>query len=147
MSSKNTNKGFTLIELVIVLAIAALIIAGILLAVRGAQQSRRDSQRRSDAGAMGALVEESAGNHGGNYPAQAGGATVAAFNAALTQKFPTAPDGNAYTFSTAANAAMTAATACPAPVLNTVNVRTNGTRNWMVCVGLESGDVFRATNF
>ena len=68
MSTRNSKKGFTLIELVIVLAIAALIIVGILLAVNGAQKSRRDSQRKSDLARVLANVETWESNNGGKPP-------------------------------------------------------------------------------
>jgi prepilin-type N-terminal cleavage/methylation domain-containing protein len=63
------SKGFTLIEIVIVLAIAGLIFVIVFLAVQQAQRSRRDTQRRSDAARLAAAVETYAGNNGGNYPA------------------------------------------------------------------------------
>lgn len=63
---KHQSKGFTLIELVIVLAIAALIIAAILLAVGGAQRSQRDSARKSLAGRLSSSVQNYASNHNGD---------------------------------------------------------------------------------
>jgi prepilin-type N-terminal cleavage/methylation domain-containing protein len=78
--STKKQKGFTLIELVIVLAIAALILAGILIAVSGAQRSRRDAQRKTDAGEMLANAETYASNHGGI----ATGVTVALVQQNLT---------------------------------------------------------------
>src|SRR4051812_20141168 len=62
------NKGFTLIELVIVLAIAALILAGVLIAVSGAQKSRRDTQRKDDASKIASYLEQYASNNSGSYP-------------------------------------------------------------------------------
>lgn len=69
MLKTKRNEGFTLIELVIVLAIAALILAGVLIAVSGAQQNRRDTQRKSDASTYSAALENWASNHNGAYPA------------------------------------------------------------------------------
>lgn len=48
MKLRKSQRGFTLVEIVIVLAIGALILAGVLIAVLGAQQSRRDDQRKKD---------------------------------------------------------------------------------------------------
>jgi prepilin-type N-terminal cleavage/methylation domain-containing protein len=42
------EKGFTLIEIVLVLAIAGLLLVIVFLAVSGAQKSRRDTQRKND---------------------------------------------------------------------------------------------------
>ena len=46
---KLSNKGFTLIEIVIVLAIAALIMVIVFLAVQGAQRSQRDTATKNNA--------------------------------------------------------------------------------------------------
>lgn len=62
------DKGFTLIEVVIVIAIAAALIAIVLLAVGGAQKSRRDTTRANNVGKLAAQMEQYASNSGGNYP-------------------------------------------------------------------------------
>jgi prepilin-type N-terminal cleavage/methylation domain-containing protein len=69
MSHIIKEKGFTLIELVIVLAIAALILAGVLVAVTGAQTARRDTQRKNDVSTVAAYLEQIASNNAGAYPA------------------------------------------------------------------------------
>lgn len=63
------EKGFTIIEVVLVLAIAGLIFLIVFLALPQLQRSRRDTQRRNDAGRMLASLESYAGNNNGNYPA------------------------------------------------------------------------------
>jgi len=60
--------GFTLIEVVLVLAIGALIILMALLAFAGAQRSRRDTARVNLVGTMQAAIEQSASNTSGIYP-------------------------------------------------------------------------------
>jgi prepilin-type N-terminal cleavage/methylation domain-containing protein len=62
------SKGFTLIEIVIVLAIAGLIFVIVFLAVQQAQKARRDTQRRADASRYLAAAEQYAGNNNGDYP-------------------------------------------------------------------------------
>jgi prepilin-type N-terminal cleavage/methylation domain-containing protein len=62
------SKGFTLIEIVLVLAIAGLIMVIVFLAVAGAQAARRDTQRKSDINRMRAAIEQSASNNGGVLP-------------------------------------------------------------------------------
>jgi len=64
-------KGFTLIELVIVLAIAALVLAAILLAVGGAQRSQRDTTTKNSAGRVGSALQNFASNNNGAMPAVA----------------------------------------------------------------------------
>lgn len=62
------TKGFTLIEIVIVLAIAGLIFVIVFLAVQQAQRSRRDTQRRSDASRAFAALKTYRGNNNGGIP-------------------------------------------------------------------------------
>lgn len=61
--------GFTLIEIVIVLAIAALIMVIVFLAVAGAQRSQRDNTNKAAAGQALAQAEQYLANSNGTYPA------------------------------------------------------------------------------
>lgn len=63
--------GFTLIEVVLVIAIGALIILMAILAFNGAQRSRRDTARANLAGTIQSAVEQAASNNSGTYPDQA----------------------------------------------------------------------------
>jgi prepilin-type N-terminal cleavage/methylation domain-containing protein len=63
------DEGFTLIEIVLVLAIAGLIMVIVFLAVVGAQRSRRDTQRKNDASRALAAMESCSSNNNGQYPA------------------------------------------------------------------------------
>lgn len=63
------ESGFTIIEVVLVLAIAGLIFLVVFLALPALQRSQRDSQRRSDLGRMLAQLETYASNNNGAYPA------------------------------------------------------------------------------
>lgn len=67
----NKSLGFTLIEVVIVLAIAGLIFVIVFLAVAGAQRGRRDTQRRSDMSRVAAAVNQWSGNNNGTIPTEA----------------------------------------------------------------------------
>lgn len=60
------KRGFTLIEVVIVLAIAALIMVVVFLAVTGAQRAQRDQARKDYANAGLAKIQEFAGNNSGS---------------------------------------------------------------------------------
>ena len=73
------EKGFTLIEIVLVLAIAGLLLVIVFLAVSGAQKSRRDSQRKSELGRIVSQNESSASNSNGLYPQMAGAPTWTTF--------------------------------------------------------------------
>lgn len=84
---RKQEKGFTIIEVLIVLAIAGLIMLVVFLAVPALQRNSRNSRRRSDAAKVLALVNEYVANHNGTLPTGFGaGATqvnLAAENFAL----------------------------------------------------------------
>ncbi len=63
-----SEKGFTIIEVVLVLAIAGLIFLIVFLALPQLQRSRRDTQRRNDVGRVLAELENYASNNNGIYP-------------------------------------------------------------------------------
>lgn len=69
--TKRNEQGFTIIEVVLVLAIAGLIFLVVFLALPQLQRSRRDNQRKSDAGRIVAALENYASNNNGTYPAEA----------------------------------------------------------------------------
>jgi prepilin-type N-terminal cleavage/methylation domain-containing protein len=75
---KSKASGFTLIEVVIVLAIAGLIMVVVFLAVGGAQRGRRDTERSNAAARLIAAAEQTMANNGGTVPANC--AAVLGFN-------------------------------------------------------------------
>ena len=93
------EKGFTLIEIVLVLAIAGLLLVIVFLAVQGAQRSRRDTQRKQDAARALASVESCSSNNAGLYPAAC---TTGLLNVPVGGGTPyfsgTDPNGPAYTY-------------------------------------------------
>lgn len=68
MKRQTNNKGFTIIEVVLVLAIAALIFLVVFLAVPALQRSQRDQQRRSDLGRLQTAIVNYTSNHQGSLP-------------------------------------------------------------------------------
>ena len=66
--SRRREEGFTIIEVVLVLAIAGLIFLIVFLALPQLQRSRRDTQRRSDLGRILAEMENYSTNNDGEYP-------------------------------------------------------------------------------
>jgi prepilin-type N-terminal cleavage/methylation domain-containing protein len=62
------NKGFTIIEVLIVLAIAGLILLIVFLAVPALQRNSRNTQRRNDVAALLAGATEFSNNNNGVYP-------------------------------------------------------------------------------
>lgn len=68
LDSKNQS-GFTIIEVVLVLAIAGLIFLVVFLALPQLQRSRRDTARRDQVGRIVASLTQNASNSGGDFPA------------------------------------------------------------------------------
>lgn len=66
--SKTNQKGFTIIEVVLVLAIAGLIFLMVFIALPALQRSQRDSQRRQDVSKVMAQIQSYQTNNRGNIP-------------------------------------------------------------------------------
>ena len=74
---KNTNlKGFTIIEVVLVLAIAGLIFLMVFIALPNMQRSQRDTARRNDYAALSSNITNYLTNNNGRLPSD--GKTLAA---------------------------------------------------------------------
>lgn len=69
---KTKSEGFTIIEVMIVLAIAALILLIVLLAVPALQRSSRNTQRKNDVAAVLSAVSNYISNNNGQLPQSAG---------------------------------------------------------------------------
>lgn len=70
MKKLNKNqKGFTIIEVLIVLAIAGLILLIVFLAVPALQRNSRNTQRKNDVQAALGSIQESTNNNNGTLPA------------------------------------------------------------------------------
>ena len=65
-------KGFTIIEVLIVLAIAGLILLIVFLAVPALQRSSRNTQRKNDASSIGGAIANYISNNGGTVPTKLG---------------------------------------------------------------------------
>ena len=64
----NTKQGFTIIEVVLVLAIAGLIFLMVFLALPALQRSQRNTQRRDDYAILSTYVTNYMTNHNGKLP-------------------------------------------------------------------------------
>lgn len=67
-SRRNSEGGFTIIEVLIVLAIAGLILLIVFLAVPALQRNSRNTQRKNDVSALLGAVNEFTSNHNGELP-------------------------------------------------------------------------------
>ena len=162
---KSLNKkeqGFTLIEIVIVLAIAAAIILMVFLAVTGVRKSQRDTQRRSDAGRMAATLEQYASNYGGAYPASTGdtagwfaGYVQGSFKAPAGASYSLAASGGGYASGWQSISTTPAIPTAAAAVVNGSNLNqvdlgtgttTTGSAIYSVCISGESTNWVCATS-
>jgi prepilin-type N-terminal cleavage/methylation domain-containing protein len=74
----NKQKGFTIVEVMIVLAIAGVIMLVVFLAVPALQRNSRNTTRRADVSHLGAVLSEWVGNHQGTILSKVNDSTVAA---------------------------------------------------------------------
>ena len=70
--NNKTKKGFTIIEVVLVLAIAGLIFLMVFVALPALQRSQRDTQRRDDMARFASQLNQYQSNNGGKVPDQGG---------------------------------------------------------------------------
>ena len=69
MNQTTTKKGFTIIEVVLVLAIAGLIFLMVFLALPALQRSQRDTQRKNDVSRLQAAINDYKSANRGKLPA------------------------------------------------------------------------------
>lgn len=98
MKTLTTHKksGFTIIEVVLVLAIAALIFLIVFLAVPTLQKNQRDTQRRSDMARMISQLQSYQSNHAGSVPAATNGTGAGEITSFIT-KYMASGSGTAFT--------------------------------------------------
>jgi len=97
MNVQQKTKGFTIIEVVLVLAIAGLIFLLIFLALPALQRNQRDQARRQDVGRLISAVQSYQSNNQGKRPSTVGGTGTATFPGTYLENFND-PSGTAYTF-------------------------------------------------
>lgn len=68
INNMNNKRGFTIIEVVLVLAIAGLIFLMVFIALPSLQRSQRDTQRRNDYSALSANMTQYMTNNNGSLP-------------------------------------------------------------------------------
>lgn len=87
---KRNENGFTIIEVVLVLAIAGLIFLAVFIALPALQKGQRDTQRRSDASEFMSQLQHYATNNNGRVPSSS--AALGTFVANYLRKGATAAD-------------------------------------------------------
>jgi prepilin-type N-terminal cleavage/methylation domain-containing protein len=131
----NTNaKGFTIIEVVLVLAIAGLIFLVVFLALPALQRSQRDTQRKSDLGKFMSQVTSFQSNSQGALPVAANWDTTfkTGYLTVNNQPFADPETGNTYTITQQA-------TFAPKPPVGNIYVYLNARCDPTVANGLSAG--------
>ncbi len=102
MNTQQTNKGFTIIEVVLVLAIAGLIFLMVFVALPALQRGQRDTQRRDDVSRVVSQLQSYATNNRGSLPDLSTAANRTSFSdnylKASAGEFNDPKTGSAYTF-------------------------------------------------
>lgn len=68
VQTKNNTKGFTIIEVVLVLAIAGLIFLMVFIALPALQRNQRDTARKNDVSSVAAAITNYSSNNRGTFP-------------------------------------------------------------------------------
>jgi prepilin-type N-terminal cleavage/methylation domain-containing protein len=89
---KSKGEGFTIIEVMIVLAIAALILLIVFLAVPALQRNSRNTQRKSDVSQIASAIANFVSNNGGSLPTAVGTNSTDATTEALFCSGATVPN-------------------------------------------------------
>lgn len=151
MNTKQTfKKGFTIIEVVLVLAIAGLIFLMVFVALPALQAGQRDTARKNDVGSAASAVNTYASNNRGGFPQTP--AALGTYNAGTGKwsGYASAISSNTtsltvYTTSRAVTATQNNITivnqsVCPATITGTGVTPTAGTsRQYIVVTYLEAG--------
>jgi prepilin-type N-terminal cleavage/methylation domain-containing protein len=108
---KEKQQGFTIIEVLIVLAIAGLIMVVVFLAIPNLQKSQRNNSRKTDANNLLSAFSDYLSNNGGSpYASNCTDATPCPFMSSWKPGYFTTPANVSYTYN-ASPAAFTAPTA------------------------------------
>ena len=105
-SSRTNPKAFTMIEVILVLAISGLIFMGVFIALPNAQLNQRNATRRSDYSRLSTAISNWATDNNGRLPSPSD------IKAEWLDEAGQDPDGNAYTVQTCT----LGASACDVPV-------------------------------
>lgn len=128
---KINQKGFSIIEVLIVLAIAGLIMLIVFLAVPALQRNSRNQQRKSDVTAAVGSIQEAISNNNGTLPTLANGVANGKYAVFATTDFTGSLSNNsavATVTSTDAGVVINNFTKCGSlPNANTAAMPTDGT--------------------
>jgi prepilin-type N-terminal cleavage/methylation domain-containing protein len=124
VQQRKKQNGFTIIEVVLVLAIAALIFLMVFIALPALQRSQRDTQRKADVARVQTAIQSYQSSNRNGLPA---------FDAGFISGYLTVggdlfadPDGTSYTFSVNTTNGYVPATFVPGQMWYTLRAKCNG---------------------
>lgn len=151
------GKGFTIIEVVLVLAIAGLIFLMVFIALPALQRSQRDTQRKDDLSRLQTAVTRYSSNNRGKLPSSFDSAFINSYLKTAGDTF-TDPNGVDYTIQTLPNGAtgLSAYSSNAAPIIydiggtcgddGAVTVASSASRKVTFRIALEGGGVACVNN-
>lgn len=155
--AKSNTKGFTIIEVVLVLAIAGLIFLVVFLALPALQRSQRDNQRHSDVSRAMSQISAYQSNNQGSVPTDQTSLTkfISGYLTSGSQQFNDPFTGNAYNF--LYQSALTTTVANTGDMFYYVNAKCDstqgsgvnagsGNRNVAIVVKVEQGGQYCVNN-
>lgn|SRR5690606_24882895 len=124
VQKKNNEKGFTIIEVVLVLAIAALIFLMVFIALPALQRSQRDTQRKNDLSRVLTRITDYQSNNRGRLPSDWG--KFATDYMKVNGETFADPDGTSYVFNENSADNFTPSDFVPGRIYYTENAVCNG---------------------
>jgi len=157
VQKKNREKGFTIIEVVLVLAIAGLIFLMVFIALPALQRNQRDTQRKNDMGRVLTAVQNYQSNNRNALPTF-GTSFISQYLTVGGDSFSD-PDGTAYVFaagpidttklafdSTVSNVYYTVGYTCDSTTNSGLTATVQGVGKVAVQYKLEGGGVYCVNN-
>jgi prepilin-type N-terminal cleavage/methylation domain-containing protein len=153
------KQGFTIIEVVLVLAIAALIFLMVFIALPALQRNQRDTQRKNDLGRFMSAIRSYQSNGRGSVPAASTAGITG--TSGLVKKYLesggdefTDPEGSAYTFvydvgtgpTTVGQIRYATSATCDNANAGDIKASTGSTRKVAASIGLEGGGAYCQNN-
>jgi type IV pilus assembly protein PilA len=139
MNIQHKEKGFTIIEVVLVLAIAGLIFLMVFIALPALQRNQRDTARKTDVATVASAVTSYSGNNRGTFPTTA---TLASYVTEKSSNTTTVTVGAAGTTSVApadGTVLVIARTTCGTGTATNQTLVAGTARQFTVTTKLESG--------
>lgn len=148
------QQGFTIIEVVLVLAIAGLIFLMVFIALPALNRGQRDTQRRNDVSRFSAQVTQYQSNNKGDVPDTFDATSATSFITKYMNNEWKDPTGDNYDFVAAGTAkddltGLTKAgqwTYASAKVCSGETMTTGGTRNYVIAMKLEGSGTYCKDN-